>query len=164
MRSRILLLAAIVFGINLVVIGPLPASGQDAKPQPPPCVHDVTVEKLGQAMPPDQSGLALVLLRVTIAPGGSIEAHTHPGTVVAVIQSGVFEYTMLHDSDQAVTRAASDGTPAASEPVTHGEAVTLNPGDGFSESTGMVHSASNPGDEPNQPFTQCVEDSAVAGH
>ena len=41
--------------------------------------------------------------------------------------------------------------------------------------TGMIHSASNPGDEPvivmvtglvdpNQPFTQCVEDSAVAGH
>jgi len=168
MKTRVLLFTAILFGFGLIVGGPGRVVGQEQQAKPPSCITNVTVERLGQAMPPDAAGKALVTLRVTIAPGGSIQAHTHPGTLVVSIESGAFEYTMLDDADLSVMRAQEGGGEAVSEPVAMGVPVILHPGDWFPDPEGMVHSASNPGEEPtvalvsglvdpSQPFTQCVE-------
>jgi hypothetical protein len=172
MNTRVALLAAILFGFSLIVAGPATVRGQEQKPQSPSCITDVAVERLGQILPPDASGRALVTLRVTIAPGGSIGAHTHPGSLVVVIESGVFEYTMLDDADLTVMRAQQGGAEALSEPVEKDVPVLLNPGDWFPDPEAMVHSASNPGTEPtvalvsglvdpDQPFTQCVDEAMV---
>ena len=119
-------------------------------------------------MPPDVSGRALVVIRLTIAPGGGFQAHTHPGTLVVSVESGELEYTMLDGGTQTINRAATDATPAAQESVTTGVPTTLGACDWFEEPTGMVHMATNPGSEPtvvlvsglvdpNQPFVQCQE-------
>jgi quercetin dioxygenase-like cupin family protein len=99
-------------------------------------------------MPTDASGQVLVLVRITIAPGGGFAAHTHPGTLVVSIESGTFELTQLNDMPMDVMRAASGSTPAASEAMTKGVPVTLNPGDWFVEPKDMVHQAFNRGTEP----------------
>jgi hypothetical protein len=169
MKSRVVLFAAILLSFSFIIASPGGVRGQEQKPQPPSCITDVSVERLGQVMPPDASGRALVTLRVTIAPGGSIQAHTHPGTLVVVIESGEFEYTMLDHADLSVMRAQDGGGEAVSEPVEMGVPVILQPGDWFPDPEDMVHSASNPGNvptvalvsglvDPDQPFTQCVED------
>ena len=139
----------------------------------PVCVDDVSVEKLGQVMPDDASGLALVTLRVTFAPGGEIAAHTHPGTLVVSIVSGEFEFTMLENVEHMIMRGGTASQPSAAEHVAYNVPVVLEAGDWFEDPSGIVHSASNPGTEPtvalvsglvdpDQPFTQCVLDSSAS--
>jgi quercetin dioxygenase-like cupin family protein len=132
-----------------------------------PCAHDATVEVLGKTAPTGATGMAMVSARITIAPGGGFDAHTHPGTVMAWIDSGTFGFTLLDDMEMTITRAASAGTPAATETIAAGQEVLLNPGDSFIE-TGMVHEAWNRGDDPvivivsalieeDQPLTICAD-------
>ncbi|MGH2604813.1 MAG: cupin domain-containing protein, partial [Dehalococcoidia bacterium] len=132
-----------------------------------PCATNVFAQPLGQGMPAAAEGKALVLTRVTFEPGGSIGPHTHPGTLVQTIESGVFGFTLLHDGEMSVMRSGDAGTPAVAEPLTVGQEVELTAGDWFVE-TGMVHSGRSIGDEPavvvfaglfeaGQPGTQCVE-------
>jgi quercetin dioxygenase-like cupin family protein len=133
-----------------------------------PCVSGVTVEPIGQAMPAEAPGQALVVLRITIAPGGGFQPHTHPGTLVVSIESGQFGLTQLDTSmPMSIMRAASNGTPAASEQLTAGATTVLNPGDWFVEPKGMLHEMTNAGStptvvlvsgvvDPNLPLVQCV--------
>jgi quercetin dioxygenase-like cupin family protein len=168
MRSRMLTVVVLLFSFALIATRPASAQGQGGQPIDLPCVTDSTVQPVGQAMPSDASGQALVVLRITIGPGGGFTAHTHPGTLVVVIESGQFEYTMLDDMPQTIMRGGSAATPGASEQATKGVPVMLGPGDWFVEPKGMIHAASNPGTDPtvvlitglvdpNQPFVQCVE-------
>lgn len=156
-----------------IVTGPMQAQAQAGQPIELPCVSGVTVQPIGQSMPADANGQALVLLRLTIAPDGGFEAHTHPGTLIATIESGSFDLTQLDDSPMTITRAPKDGTPSVTEPMTKGMPVTLAPGDWFVEMTGMVHTGYNHGSEPtvvlisglvdpNQPLIQCVEGTPAA--
>ncbi|HET8524760.1 MAG TPA: cupin domain-containing protein [Thermomicrobiales bacterium] len=167
MQYHKLLFALALLGFSLVAVAPSSAAAQQGQPLNLPCVTGVSVLPLGQAMPDDASGQALVMARLEIAPHGGFQAHTHPGTLVVTIESGTFELTQLGDMEMSVNRAAANGTPAASEPMEKGASLTLNPGDWFAEPKGMVHEASNPGTEPtvvlltglvdpNQPLVQCV--------
>jgi quercetin dioxygenase-like cupin family protein len=161
----------VILGFSLVALAPVGAGAQaqpqQGQPLDLPCVTGVTVQPLGQGMPDDASGQALVMMRLFIAPNGGFQAHTHPGMLVVSIESGTLDLTQLRDMAMSVMRAPANGTPAASEPVTKGVPVTLNPGDWFVEPKGMVHQASNSGTEqtvvllsglvdPNQPLVQCV--------
>jgi quercetin dioxygenase-like cupin family protein len=129
------------------------------------CIDNVKGELLGST-PSEIEGYSLVSARVTFAPGGTLGAHIHPGTLVATVVEGALGFTLITDAQMDVNRApAADGT-RATDVAFPGEEVVLAPGDGFVE-TGMVHSARNASDgqtvvmisgliQTGQPLTQCV--------
>ncbi len=133
-----------------------------------PCAGNVSVQVLGRIPVPD-STQDLALVRIIWGPDGYIGAHTHPGMMWVVVESGSFGLTLIDDMEMTVTRTATEGTPAAVESLVPGEEVALEPGDGFPE-MGMVHSARNLLSdgvtttifsglvEQGQPLTSCVEE------
>lgn len=133
---------------------------------PSSCVSDVNGEVLGKT-PSEVEGYDLVSARVTFAPGGTLGAHIHPGTLVATVVEGSLGFTLITDAQMDIMRApAADGS-RATDVALPGEEVSLDVGDGFVE-TGMVHSARNLSDgqtvvlisgliEEGKPLTQCVE-------
>ena len=172
-RFNVFPFAVLLAGLALFAFGPAPTLAQEGQPIDLPCVTGVTVLPLGQAMPGDANGQALVSLRLTVAPGGGFEAHTHPGTLIATIESSTFDLTQLDDSPMSINRAPVGATPAVNEPMTKGTPVTLSAGDWFVEMTGMVHTAFNNGNEPTvilltglvdptQPLVQCIEGTPAA--
>jgi hypothetical protein len=156
-----------------VLFTAIPASGHGSSREevtlsddPSSCVDNVKPELLGST-PSEVEGYSLVTARVTFAPGGSLGAHIHPGTLVATVVEGTLGFTLISDAQMDVNRApAADGS-RATDVAMPGEEVILDVGDGFVE-TGMVHSARNASDvqtvviisglvETGQPLTQCVE-------
>ena len=138
-------------------------------------IADAVDECLASGMTPVNDGAQnVVLARIILGPGGSVGEHTHPGTVVFTVESGVLGFTHLGDMEMTVTRAATANAEAVVEPLPHGEEVALNPGDTYVES-GMVHTASNLSDgdttvlmsglmEAGQPLTVCVDGAATPAH
>ena len=106
----------------------VPAAAQDATPAAPTGAVGVTVQLLGAGQPAAVPGLELTLRRLTLAPGGRLPAHSHPGTVLFFVEAGTSVYTVLGGTAQ-VTRAAAAGTPAPAEAIPVGTEVILNPGD-----------------------------------
>lgn len=173
-RRVVMLLLALISALVLT-----PASTSMAQEDPPPqpidlpCVTNASAQVLG-ATPVNDGSQTLVLARVIFAAGGSISAHTHPGTLVVTVESGSFGFTHLGDAEMSVNRAATADTESIVEPLPHGEEVALDPGDWFIE-TGMIHAASNLSDgpttvlltgliEPNQPLTICVDEASPAAN
>jgi quercetin dioxygenase-like cupin family protein len=167
-RVHLLFVAILFTLLATIAFVPAPASAQEGQPLELPCVTGITVFPIGQAMPEEASGQALVMLRLTIAPGGGFAAHTHPGTLIASIETGTFDLTQLDDMEMSVTRATGE-----SEPMTKGVTLTLDPGDWFVEPGGMVHTGFNNGSEPttvlltgvvdpNLPLVQCIEGTPAA--
>jgi quercetin dioxygenase-like cupin family protein len=147
------------------------AASTAAPPEPQPvtlpCATDMRVQVLGTTQPAGADGQSLVLVRALFAPGGSIGAHTHPGTLVISVESGAFGFTPVHEGEMTVMRSGEAGTPVAAEPMVVGQETVLHPGDWVVE-TGMVHTARAVGDEPvevvfsglvaaGQPLTTCVD-------
>jgi quercetin dioxygenase-like cupin family protein len=172
-RVHLLSVAVLLALLATTAFAPGSAAAQNGQPLELPCVTGVTVMPIGQAMPDNANEQALVMLRLTIAPGGGFAAHTHPGTLVASIESGTFDLTQLDDMQMDVMRAATDSTPGGSEPMTKGVPSTLNPGDWFVEPGGMVHTGFNHGTEPtvvlltglvdpSKPLVQCLEGTPAA--
>lgn len=164
--------ARLPLALALIAAGALTVgTGASAQPEPQPvtlpCATNVSAQVLGNTLPSNAEGQALVLARIVFGPGGSIGAHTHPGTLIVSVESGTLGFTLVDDHPMAVMRAAGAGTPAAEEPLTTGTEIELAPGDYFVE-TGMVHTARSLGDEPasvlvsglieaGRPLTECVE-------
>jgi hypothetical protein len=71
------------------------------EPQPVtiPCATSVTAQVLGSTSPAEATGQTLVLARIIFGPGGSIGAHTHPGTLVVSVDAGSFGFTLLDHGD-----------------------------------------------------------------
>ncbi len=106
-----------------------PAAAQDATPGAAPTgMVGVTSQLMGAGQPASAPGLDLTLRRITIAPGGGLAAHRHPGTLVFFVEAGTSGYTVLGGTAQ-LTRAAADGTPAPAEAIPVGTEAILNPGD-----------------------------------
>ncbi len=152
---------------TLAVSAPSGAAQPEPQPVTLPCATEMRIQVLGSTEPATAAGQALTLVRAFFAPGGGIGPHTHPGTLVVTVESGQFGVTLEEEGmDMAVMRPSEAGTPVATEPLTAGEEVVLQPGDWFIE-TGMIHSARTIGDEPvtvvftglteaGQPLTKCV--------
>jgi len=102
-------------------------AAQDATPSVPAAVG-VTAQLLGSGQTMSAPGMELTLRRITIAVGGSIPAHTHPGALVILVEAGTFGYTALGGTVQ-LTRATIAGTPTPAESMPTGTEVILNPGD-----------------------------------
>ncbi len=154
----------------LLIFTPFVSTAAQELPPPQPieldCATNATAQLLS-ATPVGDGGETLVLARVLFAPGGSIGAHTHPGTLAVVIESGSLGYTLIEDHEMVITRVATEDTEATEEPLVVGEELALEPGDSFIE-LGMVHSATNLSDgqttvvlagliESGQPLTICVD-------
>jgi quercetin dioxygenase-like cupin family protein len=106
----------------------------------------IFLEVLGSALTTEVPNKRLTLDRLTLAPGASMFAHTHPGQLVVAIESGTLAYTVL-SGDGASVRAAA-GTPIAEEVIPPGTEVIFGPGEFLVELPGVAHSYRNPGEEP----------------
>jgi hypothetical protein len=107
-------------------LGPGGASAQDATPTPNP--DGVAGELLGADVPTIAQGAELAVGRTTIAPGGGLPPHSHPGAIVFAVDAGTWGYTPLEGTIR-VMRAAGDGTPAAVEEPPMGVELILTKGD-----------------------------------
>ena len=113
----------------LLAAGARAAAAQDASPPPAPTgAVGVSMQAMGAGQPASAPGLELTLRRITIAPGGGIPAHSHPGALVIVVEAGTWGYTALGGTAQ-LTRAAAGGTPAPAEEMPVGTEVILSRGD-----------------------------------
>ena len=169
---------AFILAIGAASMSMSPAVAQDNPPPKAielPCATNVSAQVLGMT-PVNDGAQNLMSVRVIFGPGGSIAAHTHPGTMVITVESGLFGFTVLSDGEMTVNRAATADVEATAEPMPQGEEVVINPGD-WTVETGMIHTARNLSDEPTtvllaaqidagQPLTICVDESAspVASH
>jgi hypothetical protein len=164
---RVSLVISIALLLSLGFAWGMNATAQDATPAAGPV--GVTAELLGSGQPSVAPEHELSLRRITIAPGGGIPAHTHPGALVIYLESGTWGYTALDEGTQ-LTRAAVNGTPGPTEVMTVGEEIILNAGDWI-----FVENPSddirNAGDEPvvlwvagltrvGEPFTTIMTDMA----
>ncbi len=102
-----------------------PGLAQDATP---PAPVGVSMQMMGSGQPDAAPGMELSLRRITIAPGGSVPAHSHPGALVIFVEAGTWGYTHLGGEVQ-LHRAAGEGIPTAAEEMPVGEEVTLTAGD-----------------------------------
>lgn len=134
--SMVLALGALVFSTSALSAQGTPAAG-------PACMVGVEIEHIGMGMPRDDEGRALVAGRLTIAPDGGFDAHTHPGMLTVYIDSGSLTFTQLDEGHMMLNRA--DGT---TEPMVPNEELVLGTGDWLVEDEGMVHMAWNTSDEP----------------
>ncbi len=104
-------------------------AAQDASPAATPTgATGTTTQAMGVGQPAAAPGLELSLRRITIAPGGRVPAHSHPGALVIFVEAGTWGYTALGGTVQ-LTRAAVGGTPTPAETMPMGTEVILNPGD-----------------------------------
>jgi quercetin dioxygenase-like cupin family protein len=116
----------------------------------PPGSTGITPQPLGSGQPSVAPGYAMGLVRLTYEPGGTLNAHTHPGTSILYIESGTLTYTLI-DGTATLTRASTGpltpGAALAAEPVSPGD-VELQTGDSLFEDADVIHTARNDGNEP----------------
>jgi quercetin dioxygenase-like cupin family protein len=147
--SLTVVLLGLVVGVGLFTVPATPAA-QEATPSPeasPSADHTpIFLELLGSALTTEVPNKRLTLMRLTLAPGASMFAHTHPGQLVVAIESGTLAYTIL-SGDTASVRAAA-GTPTAEEVIPPGTETIFGPGEFLVEPPGVAHTYRNPGDEP----------------
>jgi hypothetical protein len=138
-RSTLLGGAAAVLASALVARGL--AAAQNASPE----AAELVVEALGAGMPAGTPGRQLILARATFPTGFTLPAHTHPGPVVAFVESGTYGFTPVIGEASQVTRAAAPGTP---EVPTIGSEILLAPGDSLFHDEDVTGIDRAVGDEP----------------
>lgn len=164
---RHILLAFVLLGL-VGTFGLFTVSGVPAAQEATPAAEaaPITLETLGTAPSLDVPGMMQVLFRVTIAPGGVVPSHIHPGQIIVAVESGTLSYTVLGGEGESMRGGA--GTPTADEAITPGTEVVMGPGEWFVEHPAVVHTARNAGDEPtvllvsglvaaDEPFLQPME-------
>ena len=104
----------------------------------PPVVRSVLAAAQPSGAPADN----LELVRYTIQPGTALAPHRHPGTQLALIESGTLTYTVIEGE---VTIHAVDGGTRSVGP---GETGTIAAGEWIMEHEGIVHFGANDGDVP----------------
>ena len=102
------------------------AAAQEATPTPNP--DGVSGEVLGVDLPTSVPPMELAVRRTTIAPGGGLPPHGHPGAIMFAVDAGTWGYTPLGGTIR-VMRAAVDGTPTPVEEPPLGVELILTKGD-----------------------------------
>lgn len=116
-------------------------AAQDATPPP----EEILVETLGTGLPAGTPGRQLILARMTFPAEFVLPAHSHPGPIVAYVESGTFGFTSLAGEARSVTRAANPDTPEDTPLDTE---VVLAAGDAFYHDEDWVGIDHAIGDEP----------------
>ena len=101
---------------------------------------------LDQTPNPSDPGQILELTRVTIGPGTCIPPHTHPGPQLGILVSGSLSYRIIDGEAHVRRSAARDDAPRKTHRAD--QRLELRTGDSIHEPPGMVHTATNEGDEP----------------
>lgn len=115
------------------------------------------IESLGAFTPVAAPDRALVFLRITLDPGVAIPFHHHPGTVIVVVESGLFG-TEFAEGEGTVMRYGQE----APESVLAGDDTTLAAGDSLSYD-GAVHTMRNDGPGPVVLLVSALLDPAQPG-
>jgi uncharacterized cupredoxin-like copper-binding protein len=106
----------------------------------------VTAEIFAGAPSARADGQTVYLARFVFQPGAEIFPHSHPGTTVLGVQSGLFGWTLQEGTAHVVRGAAAGGTEV--EDITEpGTDVVLEPGDAIYYEDDVVHTARGAGDE-----------------
>jgi len=144
-----LVIVGLVAGLSLFT-RPISPAAQEATPMgessPSADQSAIFLELLGSALTTEVPNKRLTLMRLTLAPGASMFAHTHPGQLVVAVESGTLAYTVLSGAGASVRGAA--GTPIAEEVIPPGTETTFGPGEFLVEPPGVAHTYRNPGNEP----------------
>ncbi len=126
--------------VTLAAVVVVTVSAQDGATADP--LAGTTVEALGSIGPEAAPDHALSYLRLTLAPGETIPAHHHPGAVVLVVESGLFETTFT-EGEAVVMRSAG----MVEETVSAGDTALLEPDDSLAYENAS-HTMTNAGDDP----------------
>jgi mannose-6-phosphate isomerase-like protein (cupin superfamily) len=137
----------VIMTLLLLTALPMALTAQQVSAQGEDPLAGTTVEVIGGIEPLMAEGRMLVLLKITMEPGAEIDAHSHPGAVVIMVDSGVFETTFIH-GEGVVTRASTDGTPGATEQAATDVEIVMNPGDSLAYDQTAGHTMVNGSDEP----------------
>jgi quercetin dioxygenase-like cupin family protein len=102
----------------------------------------VVLARMSPPVAPDQE---LQLVRVDVATGATVSAHTHPGSIVLCIESGSPTFGVVQGT-VTMTQEATVATPDAATDLTAGDEIVLQPGDCLTfDATQTVHTLYNPG-------------------
>lgn len=137
MRNLPLLLAVAVaaaLGGAATVLAITPVS-------PPPVVRTALAEAPNPAGAP---GKTLGLSRVTVAPGGSLPLHRHPGTQTAYVARGALTYTVV-TGKVVVRRGNPEADAKVVRTISSGQTVVIKAGSWIVERPGTIHRAANRG-------------------
>jgi quercetin dioxygenase-like cupin family protein len=94
--------------------------------------------------PAGAPGKTLGLSRVTVAPGGSLPLHRHPGTQTAYIARGALTYTVV--TGRVVVRRGNPETDAhVVRRIDSGQTAVIGAGSWIVERPGTIHRAANRG-------------------
>ena len=102
------------------------AAAQEATPTADPIGVDGSL--LGAGVPTAVPDMELMLGRTTMAPGGVLPPHRHPGPFVIAVDAGTWGYTPQQGRVQ-LTRAAAGGSPTPAEEAPLGVELILSKGD-----------------------------------
>lgn len=103
----------------------------------------VVLARMEPSVAPDHE---LQLVRVDVATGATVTAHTHPGAIVLCIESGSPTFGVTQGT-ATMTQAATVATPEAASQLTAGSETVLQPGDCLTfDATQTVHTLQNPGE------------------
>ena len=141
--------------VGLALAGPRPLGGvaQEATPMAgmagmtdmPAGAVGLTSVVLARMAPAAAPGQELQLVRVEVAPGATVAAHTHPGAIALCFESGAPIFGVV-EGTATLTHAATAATPEAAVPLTAGTETQVQPGDCITfEATETVHTLRNPG-------------------
>jgi uncharacterized RmlC-like cupin family protein len=100
-----------------------------------------STETLGSISAVEGSGSRLVLMRFTLDPGASIRRHSHPGTAVITVVSGVLETELVRGS-ATINRAGVE------ESAEIGSTIELTAGDSIACAENAGKTMANGGEEP----------------
>jgi hypothetical protein len=137
--------AALLGGGAGVLIAALVGRDRAAAQEATPAPAELIVAPLGAGLPAATPGRQLILARVTFPAGFTLPAHTHPGPVVAYVESGTFGFTPVAGEASAITRADAPGPP---EVPTLGTEVLLAAGDALFHDEQVVGIDRAVGDKP----------------
>lgn len=115
------LAAALTFGHRIGSV-----AAQEATPTADPIGVDGSL--LGAGVPTAVPDMELMLGRTTMAPGGVLPAHIHPGPFVIAVDAGTWGYTP-QQGRVMLTRAAGDGSFAPAEEAPLNVELILTKGD-----------------------------------
>jgi quercetin dioxygenase-like cupin family protein len=93
----------LVAALTLFALAARSGLAQEGSPGPSP----IEVTMLGKGLPTNAPGNYLELDRVTIAPGGQIPPHIHPGAYVLYVDSGDFGFTLIEGEAQLLLAGAT---------------------------------------------------------
>lgn len=105
-------------------------------------LEGVHVELLGRIPAQAASGQELQFIRITMQPGTTIDSHSHPGTVIVMVENGLFR-TQFSAGEGTIARVGEDVFNFGP-----GQAHGLRPGDTVAYGGGATHTMRNEGEGP----------------